>query len=168
MIDKEIIEDALVSWLSGVTGGVVIIADQGKPRPTTDYATIKILTFLPIGTDGIEQTALPTDLVQIDYSTNFDILVSLNFFRDNSFLNASKARGSFSLTSVIEDLESNGLFFKSTSDIRNINEVIKKQNEDRYQIDISFYIRSTTTEIIEQIKKIQLTNELDDSTVIIT
>lgn len=167
MIDPTTFESALYDWISGATGGVVILADQSKPRPITPYALYNIISFLPQGTAGKEFTDLPTDLVQIDYATTYDITVSLNFYRENSFLNASKVRDSLDTVTTIEDLNANGLYFSSTSEIRHIPDVVKKTIEERHQFDVSFYIRSLTSETIEQIKKIQVTNELDGSTVIV-
>ena len=167
MIDNIAIENVLLEWANGLTGSVVIIEDQSKPRPTTPYISLKITTFIPVGYAGKEETAVPVDLVKFDYSTTYDILVSINFYRDGAFTNASKLRDGFDSISVIEGLESNGLFFISTSDIRDIPNVVKKKFEERYQMDVSFYIRSASTETLEQIKKIELTNELDGSTEII-
>lgn len=166
-IDKNALEDVLVEWLSGVTGDVVIIANQGKPRPAGSYSTIQIVSTTPIGTADVELISIPDELVQINYSNLFEILVSLNFFRDNSYLNASKARSSFNLVSVIEDIEAGGLAFISTSDIRDIPNVINKNMEKRSQMDVSFYITDLVTEIIESINKVQVTSGLDGSTVII-
>lgn len=166
-INKTIIEDGLYTWLSSIISDPIIFANSSKPRQTGSYATINILTWLPIGTPGEELTSLPLDLVQIDYSQTYELLVSLNFFRDNSFNNASNVRDSIDLTTVQEQLRSAGLAFISTSDIRQITDVVKKSMEERYQFDVSFYTRSLTTEQIEQIKKIQVTNELDGTTVIV-
>lgn len=162
------IHKALGDWLSNLTGETVIIANPSKGRPDGNYSSISILTYLPIGMNGEEKTSLPLDLVKFEYSQTYQILVSLNFFRNTSFLNASKARDSFDLISTIESLQSNGLFFISTSDIRQITDVVKKEMEDRYQFDALFYIRSTETEEIEEIKKIEVTNEIDGTTTIIT
>lgn len=167
MIDNTAIENALITWANAQTGTAVIISDQSKPRPTTAYITIEIPAFLPVGTAGKEETAQPTDLVKIESSTTFDILVSLNFYRAGAFTNASILRDSFESVSVIETLEAAGLFFISTSDIRHIPDVVNKKFEERYQMDASFYIRSLADETIEQIKKIELTNELDDTTIIV-
>lgn len=167
MIDNTAIENALITWANGQTGAVAIIADQSKPRPTTSYILIEIPAFVPVGTAGTTETAQPTDLVKIESSTTFDILVSLNFYRAGAFNNASILRDSFDSVSVIETLETAGLFFISTSDIRHIPDVVNKEFEERYQMDVSFYIRSLADETIEQIKKIEITNELDDTTIIV-
>jgi hypothetical protein len=167
MLNKTTIENTLIAWVNGVTGEPCIVADPSKPRPTTAYSMIDIPAFVPVGTSGIEETSLPSDLVQLDYSTNYDIQVSLNFYRTDAFLSASNVRDSLDLTTILETLETAGLFYISTSDIRHISDVIKKKFEERYQFDVSFYVRSLETETLEQIKKIEVTNELDETTEII-
>lgn len=168
MINKTSIEDAIVTWLYGVTGVTIIIANQSMPRPITPYASINIINFVPNGTAGTELTELPSELIQIDHSINYEIMISINFFKTNAFLNCSIARDSFDDISVIENLEAAGLYYISTSGIREVTDVINKSFEERYQMDVSFYIRSLSSSTVENIRKIEITNELDGSTEIIS
>jgi len=167
MIDPATIENALYDWIYGATGVETILADENAPRPTGSYVLFNIINSMPVGFAGKLLTRKPLDLVQFDYSTTYDLFVSINFYRTDALKNASILRDSLDKIGTIEDLTENGLFFISTSDIRHIPDVVKKKIEERYQFDVSFYIRSLTTEILEQIKKVEITNELDGSTKII-
>jgi hypothetical protein len=167
MIDPTALENAIYEWITDTVGGTVILADQSAPRPVEPYTMFNISSILPVGFPGKLLTDFPDDQVQIDYSETYNLSISINFYRTGALGKASALRDSLNEVLVVESLVKKGLFPISTSDIRHIPEVVKKIMEERFQMDVSLYIRSSMSEIIEQIKKIEITNGLDETTVII-
>lgn len=167
MINIISIENALYDWIFTVTNTETILADPNAPRPLGAYLTFKIINANSIGTHGENSTLLVNKSIDIEASKIYDISVSINAFRANSFENLSKLVDSISKISIIEDLTSNGLYYISESDIRHISVDVKKEIEERHQVDFNFYIRSSSADNIESIQKIEITNEISGDTTII-
>ena len=69
---------------------------------------------------------------------------------------------------VTDQLFAAGLGYKNAGTVNKIPEEINKQWEERAQFDCFFFTRSLDEENIETIKQIELTNELDNTTTIIS
>ena len=167
MISRTTIEDSLVTWIAGITGETVIVEDQSKPRPAGAYALVSIQSFSPVGLPGKRETAAALETVAIDYSQTYRLMASFNFYRTGAFENAGKMQDSLSAVGTIEDLQDEDLYFISMSEIRHISDVVNKSFEERHQFDVSFYVRSGTSENLEAVTKIEITDELNGGTFII-
>lgn len=156
------IEDAIYDWVNGLLSMTAIFAYPDAPRPTTSYVLINILTDLQIGTEESDKELTPV------YSTLNEITISINTYYSGAFQKAIDIKKSLMKTEVKEQLFDSGLGFVSSTQIQKIPELIDKKWEERAQFDIVFNVRETTTiETVGSIEEIELTNEIDNTTIII-
>ena len=166
MINITNIENELYGWLSQIDSKC-IIANPNAPRPSdTLYSTIHVMGSFP---QGVAETIMT--FKAIDYSADAqhsdveEVMVSINTFYEGSFQLASQLKDSFVKLSAYDYFSSNGLLgYLRSSDVRDLTVEVNKRMEERAQFDCFFTTRSLETENIETIRKIELTNELDDTT----
>lgn len=161
------IETALYAWVFGELDILTIFSHQNAPRPTGQYALIQLSESTPIGHGGSRGERQLDDSVVIEYSLLYQLMVSINVFRGDSSTKISQLRDSLLKITVRDDLTDADLGFNNSSAMRNIPDAIDKLWEQREQMDFFFYTRSITSETINEIKKIELTNQLDSSTTLI-
>lgn len=164
-LDITAIQKSLHDWVSIELGLKTIFAHQDGPTPTVQYALINILQASEIGHCEADEGSRQVDLtIDMEYSGLYNIMVSINVFRDDALSKIIKLRDSVCKVSVKEDLWADGLAFINTSDVRDVPDVVDKSWEQRAQIDFFFHVRSLVTENIDEIKKIELTNKIDGTT----
>jgi len=172
MLNITYIEDTIADWIEGVTGGLVIIAKPSKERPKVQYTAINVIQNTQVGMYDQEGDLQPDDSVDMSYSNLEDVMVSINTYYDDVYTAyelATLIKDSLDRTTVHETLWGAGLGFSRVTDVQDIDEEIQKKFEKRGQFDCYFYTRSLDIENIETIKKIELTNNInnDGGTVII-
>jgi hypothetical protein len=169
-LDLKCIEDAVIKWAEEYACRKAIIAHPNAPRPTVPYTLINIMTPTVIGDcedkyEAIDPVAPETvRSIKAEYSHVYNLLVSINFYRDSAMAAAIKLRDSVCLITVKDQLWADGLAFVTTSEIRDVPEIIDQQWEERAQVDFFFHSRSIEEETINEIKQVELTNEIDGST----
>jgi len=82
-------------------------------------------------------------------------------------LGEENIRGSTHSVAVREYLTANNVGIGPKTITERIPAIVDKDFEERARFDMSFFIRSSYTENIETIKKIEITNEIDGYTTII-
>lgn len=184
MLNIEAIEDTLRVWVAGITAREVIFTHPTSTltqaggvgmaplRPSTPYVLIHLMTAVPQGVAEHIDEAGSNDTVDVDYSNLEEITFSINVMRDDAiataFTEASKLKDSLNrINTVVAQLYAGGLGVISSGAVQDVTMEIDKPWEPRAQFDCSFYTRSLDEENVEQIKKIELTNNLDDTTTII-
>lgn len=167
MLNIDQIGESIRIWIENATSLNCIYADGSGPRLTDPYLTIKIAESTPLGEGDVEATALPDYSLDLNHSKIYDMMVSINAFRGSASQEISKLVSSLDKISTLDYFNAAEIGIGRASAIREISEVINKKWEDRAQIDLFFHVRSLSTENIEGIKQIQITNELDDITTII-
>lgn len=173
MIGLKAIEDSLLKWSSDAMNIDVIIAHPNAPRPSGQYATIHVMQETREGWTGKKESVIepvPPETIRTilrEYSGLFNLMVSVNVFRDDAMYYATALRDSVCKLSVKDFLWEAGLAFVSTSDIREITEVIDTKFEDRAQIDFFFHVRSEEDEEINEIKSVTITNQINGDTITI-
>jgi len=167
MLNIVTIEDAIYTWVNGVTGIQTIFAYPNAPRPSTSYALINFFNILPVGNKEQKGELLGDNTANIDRSDVSDISISINVYYSGAYQIATQLADSLFRVTVLEDLYAQGLGFKNAGVIQKIPEQIDKQWEERAQFDCSFYARTLDTENLNTIAKVQLTNEIDGTTTII-
>jgi len=100
--------------------------------------------------------------VDVDYSTVNDIFVSINTYGTIAFTRATKLKDSLTRITILEALYEGGLGFHRATTVSEIDETVNVQWEERAQFDCFFYVRSLDEENIESIRKIEITNEIND------
>jgi len=161
------IENAIRVWAFGVSGIETIFAHPNAPRPVTPYVLINIIQNTPIGIREHQDTLLGNESIDIDYSNIEELFVSINTYYAGAYQTATKLKDSLGRVTVTDQLFAAGLGYKNATTVNDIPEEINKQWEERAQFDCFFFTRSLDEENIETIQKIGITNELDDSTIII-
>lgn len=167
MLNIENIKNALYIWVNGITVNKVIFAYPNAPRPTGDYILINIIQSMPVGIEESISVLLSDDSIDVDYSNIEELFVSINTYGTNAYQIATKIKDSLARITVKDQLFAAGLGHLKTSVVRNIPEILNKIFEQRSQFDCFFSVRSSDEENIETIKKVEITNNLDDYTIII-
>lgn len=161
------IENAIRDWIVTETSVETIFAYPNAPRPKTQYVLVNMLTTSREGTHETIGEIQPNFSTVNEYSSQKQVFVSINTYYTGAFQLAEEIINSLNKVTVYEDLYAKGLGYVVTSDIQKIDELIDENWEERAQFDITFNYRSSTTETIETIQKVELTNELDGTTSII-
>lgn len=161
------IENVIRVWAYGVSGIETIFAHPNAPRPITPYVLINIIQNTPIGIQEHQDTLLQDDSIDIDYSNVEELFVSINTYYAGAYQTATKLKDSLGRVTVTDQLFAAGLGYKNATTVNDIPEEINKQWEQRAQFDCFFFIRSLDEENIETIQKIEITNELDNTTITI-
>lgn len=173
-LDIACIEEALQKWVKKELCIESIFAHQNAPRPEDQYALINLVGNTVIGhceslataVDPVSPETVRT--INLEHSNVWHLMASINVYRGGqkggAFSQVVKLRDSICKITVKDQMWDDGLAFIETSDVRDIPEVIDKEWEQRAQIDFFFYVRSLDEESINEIKEVELTNEIDGST----
>ncbi len=162
MINITDIEDALYTWVSGVSGITTIFAKSNAPRPTVPYVTIDIIQATPLSIAEPMYTLLVDDSIDVDYSTVEDVFVSINTFYEDAYQTATKLKDSLARVTVTDALFAAGLGYLRATSVNDMDTEIDSQWERRGQFDCFFSTRSLDEENIETIQKIEITNNIND------
>jgi hypothetical protein len=167
MLDITAIEDALRTWVISVIGIEVIFAHPSAPRPSVPYVLINVYQNVPIGWKESSSVLLIDNSIDITYSGYEEIAVSINTYYGTAYKNATIIKDSLERVTVLEQLFTAGLGYKTSGTVRDIPEIVDLTFEPRAQFDCFFHVRSLDTENVESIQSVELTNELDGSTTIV-
>ncbi len=167
MLNIVAIEEVLYDWAFAVTALPVIHAKPNAPRPPTAYTSLHILLNTPLGTVESTHTRGSAFTVDIDYSVVEELMVSINTFYAGAYQSATKLKDSLQKVLNFEQLYAGGLGYTRASAVQDLDAEINKKWEERAQFDVFFSTRSLEEENIEEIRKIQITNKLDDDTFVV-
>lgn len=162
MLNITNIESALYTWVFGVLGITTIFDKPNAPRPTTAYALIHIAQTVPQGIAESIETIGADDTVDVDYSNLESLFISINIFRTGGYQNATKLKDSLARVTVTDQLYASGLGYERATGVRDVAAEVNMQWEERGQFDVFFFTRSLDEENIEAIKKIEVTNNIND------
>jgi len=161
MIDFNTLENQLKTWIKTVTGladDAVISQYDNHPRPTGQYATVRIFDPEVIGRDDkIYKTGIPINTVDITSSGLRKLMVSVNIYRNgtNTTLEQmSKLVSSFNSVTIHDYFQSIDLGVINSSPTRDLTSIVNDLWEERKQTDFFFYATDTDIENIESIEKI--------------
>ena len=168
MLNITSIENALYAWVHGISNITTIFARPNAPRPTASYVLINILQSTPKSIAEHQETLLIDDSIDVDYSTVEELFVTINVYYDDAYQIATKLKDSLGRVTIQDELYAAGLGYNNTSEVREISEEINKKFEQRAQFDCFFFVRSIDEENIETIRKIEIENELDGTTKVVT
>jgi hypothetical protein len=155
------IEDTIKAWINNETGVNTVFAYQDAPRPPTPYVLVNFISTIPVGERETKSTLLLDESIDNVYSTPNSTTISINCYRQDAFQTAVNIKESLSKVTIREQLWIDGLGFLTHTAINKIPTIVHKQWEERAQFDISFMVRFETTENIETIRNIEITNEID-------
>lgn len=170
MINYATIENSLYSWAYGLTSIETIFAHQTGTfmRPSTQYILLNIVSITPRGIAESQADLLGDKTIDYSHSNVEEVFVSVNTFRDTALNLASTLKDSLARITVQEDFYAQGIGYSRATAVNDIPEVIEKDFEQRGQFDCFFFVRSLDIENINIIENVELTNELDGVTTIIS
>jgi hypothetical protein len=160
-------EDILRGWVNGILGYRTIFSYSGRPRPVKPYVMLNFFQRIDISTRCVERTELPDNTTDNVYSNLQEAIVSINAYGPGAYDIVENIRGSTHSVAVREYLTANSVGIGPKTITERIPAIVDKDFEERARFDMSFFIRSSYTENIETIKKIEITNEIDGYTTII-
>ena len=168
-LDSAALEKVLGDWIEGAVNAETILAHPNAPRPNGQYAIYHVIQAAQQGNPDSSYSAdAPPEpevrTVTAQHSNLYNLMVSVNLYRDDAFFKATALRDSTLLITVKDALWKGGLAFIESSEVRDIPEEVDKKWESRAQIDFFFYAVSLETETVNEIKTVELTNEIDGST----
>jgi hypothetical protein len=133
-------------------------AQQNAARLNGPYSTVNLLSMVGVGWDDIQHEDDPEseDLIETIVGQR-QITISLNFFRDNAFGQASKMRTLINGSDNTIYLQQNGLGYIRSSAIRDLTQPIDETFEPRAQIDMDFYISDVEQLILRSIAAVDMT-----------
>lgn len=153
MIDLKALELAIADAVEIVTEETVIIANQNAPRPEGSYSTVHLSPSLKVGFDRITYANDQFQDLGETIEGHRELKASINFYRDNAFINASSFIARLQSNTLIAFFKSKGMGYAGVSEIRDISEVNKNYWEERAQFDLTFYALSNFTETVTAIEE---------------
>lgn len=168
MIDRSDIEDALRTWVNTAVPPLtdVIFADQVGPRPTSPYATVKILSLARVGHDGHFNLNAITGIE--DIHGNRVVGASVQFFGVGALEYAETARTALEKTTTQDILRAAGLVVYPPTDITVLTALRENDFEERAVFDARFGIGSLETDNVGVIENAEGSGDIvepDDVTV---
>ena len=133
--------------------GYTIKAKQlDAPRPVGPYGDVDFVADTSIGTEQRKyaDNASGKDL-DVEYTGMREIMMSINFYRDNSIDNARKCRIGLVRESTQEIFSEAGVGLGTRSPVREISTPLENGWEERAQFDIVLSAVGTDTDIIKAI-----------------
>jgi len=162
-----LLEEAINQLLRTIINTIVddaefmaIRAQQNAPRPSGSYATVHVSTDTSVGWEEFKEENEGED-IRISSSGSREIMVSINFFRDNAKDYARKTRTGFVRTTVTELLNSAALGVNRRSEVRGLSEVIDSSWEQRAQFDLILNAVGNDSELITTINAVTINGEYE-------
>jgi len=163
MPDNKTIEKNIAAIINSITSETSIRAYQDAPRPQGPYSTVYITSQEGVGWDSVtfENQAEPDlDLIETVKGQQ-NLLVSVNFFRDNARSTAKKVKLLLQSSSSAELMKASGLGLGFRSIIRNIPEVLGQKNEPRAQMDLTFNVVDSEALITRSILSVEIEGSIE-------
>lgn len=167
MLNIDQIGESIRQWIETVTSLQCIFADENGPRPTDPYLSIKVKDTDSLGEGETSSTPLPDYSIDIEHSNIHELKASINAYRGSAFQELTKLVSSLDHFSTLDYFTAADIGIGRVGSPVDIPDVVNKNNEARAQIDLFFHVRSLSTENIEGIKQVEITNEIDGTTTII-
>lgn len=160
MINYTNIENDLKEWIRTVTGlgtGYVISQNDNNPRPTGQYATIKIYDAQTVGHDTYNATSAINNTVDLNYKGVRRIRIGVNIFRDETDTvqnQMAKLISSFNRNDTAIYFESLNMGIIESGQVVDLPELVRDKWEERKQCDFFIYLNDEETQNVESIEKI--------------
>ncbi len=129
-MDRKALSEAIIQIVNGIIDDdqyKMIIADQSAPRPSAPYGSVKVITMLQETTESTSYGEISGYLS----SSQQKVMVSFNFFRDNSYAIASLIRRAFWRREVADLFQEIGLGLVTRGSVENLTESLEANFEER-------------------------------------
>jgi hypothetical protein len=161
------LEEAINKLVRDITSTIIndsnfisIRAQQNAPRPSGSYASVHVTSDKSIGWEEFKTENEGED-VRISSSGMREIMISINFFRENAKDYARKVRNGFVRTTVNEILTAAGLGLTRRSDVRGLSSVVDTKWEQRAQFDLTLSAVGNDSELITTINAVTINGEFE-------
>jgi hypothetical protein len=173
MIDFAQLQADLTGWVrtaSGLDVNHVIPQNDGGPRPSGQYATVRVFDPVKIGHDPYSMTTnlLDDTSVDINYSGLRQIMVGINVYRGDALGAMEKLKSSLDRVTIQDYFRAKDIGIINTSETRDLSEVVNGSYEERRQTDFFFFVTNNDTETVEAIETVKGTNMIDGSSYTVT
>ncbi|MCP4482073.1 MAG: hypothetical protein GY817_04640 [bacterium] len=164
MIDWQATKKVIHDWTSGITGialNRVIWSHGNAPAPSLPYITLEV--FNGLSKDGTPSMDYDTEAQKFKSRITKKFTLTVQAFGNMALELLEKIQNGADNPLELEKLIKNGISVVRTYEIANINKLINTEYENRYSMDIDFYI-SDTNELtgLEPIEKIEMSGNVDD------
>jgi len=156
-MDKKVLSNYFKEWVRTVTGldnNHVINLNTTAPRPQGQYVAINILNIRKIGESESKYTAIPNNLVDVNHSSIFELMLSIDIYRGETFNILSRLSNSTDEVWITEFFSSKSIGIINQSASRDLSQAINNSWEERLQCDFFFYVTDSNTETVETIEHI--------------
>lgn len=161
MINFIELRNDLKSWVRNTTGldsRHVINQNSKGVTPTGQYATVRVMDPMRIGSDTKEYANADNDTVDISYIGLVKIMVSINIYRENGNITPlsqmAKLKASFDRVTTQDYFRSKNIGIIDSSESRDLSSVFNDAWIERRQTDFFFYVEDTDTENVTAIMKV--------------
>lgn len=139
---------------------------QSEARPPKPYCSLDIVAG-PIKVGQKAERINASQLVELVGEEEF--LVSMNYFGTNAYAELGRVKESFDLPMARELLRQKNIVFVKATDVRDLSALMENRWESRSQMDVTFRLTNIVTDVdSDTIGSVELTNQMDDTIVIVT
>lgn len=160
------IHTALVGLVNSIhPSEVVVIADQGAPRPTSSYTSIKINSTSASGLEASSwdnQVSPGIDLIET-VTVQKRLFVSFNVYYGDAESRANRLHLLLASSASLELLKASGLGLGAKSPVRDITNFVGKVSEARAQFDVDFHVVDSEALVVRSISTVEIEGEIETS-----
>lgn len=159
MIDLEKVQTNLVNWAVAQLPAnyPVILYYENAPRPSKNYVTIDISTFIQIGQD---YTPRPQDNPgEVEQIGDREFTVNIQAYGGDPIGILEILRTSLQKQTVLDTLRVNGIVFAQQFQILDITELVNTRFEKRATMDILFRMGQTYGDELGSIATVEILEE---------
>ena len=139
----------------------IMAKQKDAPRPLGDYASVDMINDQGVGIEQhtyTDQDDPDVDIVE-DIAGVREIMMSIDFYRDNAIDNARLVRTGFIRESIQVLFRAAGLGLATRSEVREISEPLENGWEERAQFDIVLNAVGTDSDLIRSILSVDIAGE---------
>ncbi len=158
------------TWIANTLTVEVIFSHGKGPRPSGQYAVMNVVLIEKLIEDVRTETREVGGEIRADYEGIRKAMVSVNVYRENTTEQMNKLKNSLSRVLIQDYFNDLDIGIIEPNQVNHIPEQIGESWEDRSQCDFFFHVL-LDIEIdadISEIKKIEITNEINGETTLIT
>jgi len=158
------------TWIADTLSVEVIFSHGKGPRPNGQYAVMNVVLIEKIIEDVRTETREVGGEIRADYEGIRKTMISINVYRDNTTEQMNKLKNSLSRVLIQDYFNDLDIGIIDPNQVNHIPEQIGESWEDRSQCDFFFHVLLDieSDPDISEIKKIEVTNEINGETTLIT
>tara|TARA_R110000822_G_scaffold84867_3_gene199032 strand:- start:13945 stop:14478 length:534 start_codon:yes stop_codon:yes gene_type:complete len=152
---RDVVDLLLVS-----PGYTIKSRQKDAPRPVNAYADITLITDTGVGLEQFTYSSNGFENhINITSESMREIMMSINFYRNNSMDNARRIHSGITRESVRSLLNAGNLGLIRRSEVRELSEPLENGWEERSQLDIFLSAVGTDVDIVSSIGSVDIACE---------